>query len=361
MDYTIDKIRPIDAKFEAQKISFSPLLFQAVRALLDLGILKAVSDAGEEGLTRSDAAQKTGVSLYGTGVLLEAAMAAHIVILKSGPGEERFVLGKTGYFLLEDDLTKANFNFVNDICYKGAFELCESIRSGKPRGLTVFGDKWDTIYQALSSLPEKEKKSWFDFDNFYSDIGFPEALPIVFAEKPKKILDIGGNNAKWAIGCCRYDPDVEVIIADLSGQASLAEKNAASAGFPGRIKAIPCDALDKADLFPRGADAVWMSQFLDCFSPEEITGILEKIKKSSGENTDVFVFEPLWDKQRFEAAVFSLLATSLYFTCMANGNSKMYRYGELVTAIEKAGFTLSKAHHNLGMHDYSLLHFRRNP
>ena len=44
------------------------------------------------------------------------------------------------------------------------------------------------------------------------------------------------------------------------------------------------------------------------------------------ERTETVVEEPIWDKQRFEAAAYSLQATSLYFTCIANGNSKMYRF-----------------------------------
>ncbi|HBG65914.1 MAG TPA: SAM-dependent methyltransferase, partial [Treponema sp.] len=68
---------------------------------------------------------------------------------------------------------------------------------------------------------------------------------------------------------------------------------------------------------------------------------------------------PLWDKQQFEGAAYALQATSLYFTCMANGNSKMYRYGELVAAVEEAGFALRTAHHNLGSNAYSLLVFRK--
>jgi alpha-L-arabinofuranosidase len=61
----------------------------------------------------------------------------------------------------------------------------------------------------------------------------------------------------------------------------------------------------------------------------------------------------------FEAAAYSLQATSLYFTCIANGNSKMYRYEELKKAIEAAGFELKEAHHNIGPNAYSLLRFRK--
>jgi hypothetical protein len=355
--YTKDKIRAIDAKFEAQKIAFAPLVFQAVKALLELGLLRVISDSGEKGLTMNEAARAADVSVYAAEVLLEIALGMNIVKALPSDGE-RFVLGKIGWFLLEDEMTKVNFDFVQDVCYKGAFGLTQSLKTGKPAGLEVFTTEKNTIYEALATLPEQVKKSWFAFDHFYSDICFTEALPFVFSDKPKKIIDIGGNTAKWAISCCRYDPNVEVLIVDLPGQTNMAEQKAAEAGFSGRIKTLACDVLNKETAIPPGADIIWMSQFLDCFSLDEVARILAKVRAASGPATDVYILEPFWDKQRFEAAAFSLQATSLYFTCMANGNSKMYRYGKLADTIAKSGFEIAEARHNLGSNDYSLLRCR---
>jgi hypothetical protein len=357
-----DIIRAINAKFEAQKICFAPLSFQAVRALRELGILQKISDAGDSGLTREEATAASGLPVYGVGVLIEMALGLGVLTLRSdtagGPlEEEKFILGKIGWFLLEDDMTIANFNFVNDVCYQGAFKLKESVQEGKPRGLSVFGEGWATIYEALASLPHRARESWFTFDHFYSDIAFPEALPLVFETKPRRVLDIGGNTAKWALACCAYDRDVTVTIVDLPGQTAEAQKNIA--GLEGRISLYPCNVLEEGTLFPLGADAVWMSQFLDCFSLEEIGVIMGKIRSAVSADTDIYVLEPLWDKQRFEAASYSLRAISLYFTCMANGSSKMYRFAELNSAVEGAGFTLQSFRHDLGSHNYSLLRYRK--
>ena len=361
-----DNIRAVDAKFEAQKIAFAPLAFQAIRAMLELGIMRTIEDAGDEGISRKELAEKTGISEYGAGVLCEMALGMNVIKFVAdsdsniiGTNEEKFVLGKIGWFLLEDELTKVNFNFTNDICYQGAWDLTDSVKNSKPEGLKVFGSKWTTIYEALSTLPEQAKKSWFEFDHFYSDIAFPEALPIVFADKVKHLVDIGGNTAKWAVSCCKYNPEVKVTIVDLPGQTAVAEKNAAEAGFADRISMHSGNVLDSSTELPTSPDAVWMSQFLDCFSLNQITKILKKVFAAASENTNVYVLEPLWDKQHFEASSYSLMGTSLYFTCMANGNSKMYRYGELVDAICAAGFELKTAHHNLGSNSYSLLVFKK--
>ena len=359
--YKEDEIRAIDARFEAQKIAFAPMTFQAIRAMLELGLLELIEAAGDEGISIEELAEKTKISKYGAGVLCEMALGMNVIRLTESSTcqkDEKYILGKTGWFLLNDNLTIANFNFTNDICYKGAFKLKESVISGKPEGLKEFSDKWTVIYEGLSQLDERSKKSWFEFDHFYSDIAFPVALPVVFGNNPPKTLvDIGGNTAKWSIACCKYNPDVNVTIVDLPGQTAVAEKNAAAAGFADRIGTCAVNVLDETTKLPENADAYWMSQFLDCFSLKQVTKIARKIFQAAGDNSKVYVLEPLWDKQQFEGNAYSVMATSLYFTCMANGNSKMYRFEELRDAIEAAGFRLKDAHHNLGSNAYSLLEF----
>ena len=358
--YKNDSIDAVSAKFEAQKIAFAPLSFQAARALRDMGILDEISNARKKGITISELSQKLNISLYGVGVLVEMGLGMGAIKIHKDSEEDdlRLTLGKIGFFLMKDEMTQVNMDFSQDICYRGAENLEESIRTGKPAGLPHLGP-WKTVYEGLSQLTDQQKKSWFGFDHFYSDLAFPEALPIVYEKPVKRLFDIGGNTAKWAIASCKYNADVQVSIIDLPGQTAVAEKNAAAAGFADRINTISCNVLDDTTEFPKGADAVWMSQFLDCFSLKQVTKILTKIHKAATPETDVYVLEPLWDKQRFEAAAYSLQATSLYFTCIANGNSKMYRYAELKQAIEAAGFELKEAHHNVGPNAYSLLRFRK--
>ena len=358
--YKNDSIDAVSAKFEAQKIAFAPLSFQAARALRDMGILDEISNARKKGITISELSQKLNISLYGVGVLVEMGLGMGAIKIHRDSEEDdlRLTLGKIGFFLMKDEMTQVNMDFSQDICYRGAENLEESIRTGKPAGLPHLGP-WKTVYEGLSQLTDQQKKSWFGFDHFYSDLAFPEALPIVYEKPVKRLFDIGGNTAKWAIASCKYNADVQVSIIDLPGQTAVAEKNAAAAGFADRIGTISCNVLDDTTEFPKGAVAVWMSQFLDCFSLKQVTKILTKIHRAATPETDVYVLEPLWDKQRFEAAAYSLQATSLYFTCIANGNSKMYRYAELKQAIEAAGFELKEAHHNVGPNAYSLLRFRK--
>ena len=348
-------MRAVDAKFEAQRIAFAPFAFQCAYSMRELGFLECVSKAGKIGASIAEISKECEISEYGAQVLAEFGIGTGILKLASEKEPLKYALGKIGFFILQDEMTKVNMDFVQDVCYEGAKFLKDSIKNKKPEGLKVFG-KWNTIYEALSKLPPQTQKSWFAFDHFYSDIAFPEALPIVFKNPPRKLADIGGNTAKWAIAACKYNPDVEVIIVDLPGQISLAKRNAENAGFSKRILFCETDILSENPKLPPDADAVWMSQFLDCFSLEEISSIVSRTRKAAP-NAKIYVLEPLLDMQKFEASAYSLQATSLYFTCMANGNSKMYNFAELVNAIEKGGFALQESHHNLGANAYSLLIF----
>ena len=84
--YNIDKfkqdnIRAVDAKFEANKIAFAPLAFQAIKTMINLGILKAIEDAEDAGISRKDLATKTNLSEYGVGVLCEMALGMNVIKL----------------------------------------------------------------------------------------------------------------------------------------------------------------------------------------------------------------------------------------------------------------------------------------
>lgn len=327
-----ETISAIDAKFEAQKLAFAPIYFQCVVALRDLGILEYIS-RNRKGVNIKDICSELDLTDYGVRVLLEAAKISDIVDYID---EDNVKLSKIGYFILKDELTRVNINFVNDVCYDGAKSLTDSIRNGKPEGLKVFGE-WNTVYEGLAHLPEKVKTSWFEFDHYYSDDAFPYALKIVNQTPPKYIFDIGGNTGKWAFAYCDYDPEIRVKILDLPGQLNVAKQNAEERGLLDRIDFHQIDLLDKFQKIPQGADTVWMSQFLDCFSKEEIVQILKNVHQASDENTNIYIMEPFFDNQEFPAAQYCLTGTSVYFTTIANGNSKMYSIKVMYDLVREAG------------------------
>ena len=263
----------------------------------------------------------------------------------------KYSLSKTGWFLINDPATRVNIDFNHDVNYEGWFHLEESLRNGKPEGLKHFGS-WPTVYEGLSSLPEQVQKSWFGFDHFYSDSSFPEALKIIFDQyRVKSLYDVGGNTGKWALQCVNYSPEVEVTVLDLPQQIKMMQDNVSGKTGADRIKGYGINLLDANAVFPQregGLDAIWMSQFLDCFSMDEIADILKRAKEAMTEQTRLFIMETLWDRQRFEPAAFCLTMTSLYFSAIANGNSKMYNTEDMEHCINAAGLEIEHVHDHLG-------------
>lgn len=350
---TYDRPRELSAfqaVTEAQKLAFAPIAFQATIALLRLGILEAVDKAGEEGVQVQEIAGDLGLGEYGVRVLLDMGLSAGLV-WRNG---ERYVLDKVGFFVLHDEMTRVNLDFVKDVCYAGMDDLQASVEKGAPEGLKHLGD-WPTVYQGLTALSEPARTSWFAFDHYYSSKAFPEALPIVFATKPRHVLDIGGNTGKWALACAEYDSSVRITIADLSEQTAVARKIIGEMGYEARIDTYDIDLLDPAQSLPEGADTLWMSQFLDCFSEDQVIAILERAARVMGPNSSLFVLETLWDRQEHEAAAYSLNATSLYFTAIANGTSRMYSSKDMQRMIHAAGLRVAARHENLGR-GHTLLH-----
>ena len=311
--YTTERLSAREAQRLAEFIAWGPVVFQVSRLMLKFGILDLIRDS-DDGLTREEIVAQTGLSDYAVKCLLEASLSIGLVLVDVA--NDKFTISKT-----------------------------------KPEGLKHFGD-WPTVYEGLSSLPPQVQKSWFGFDHFYSDSSFPEALKIIFDEHHvKSLYDVGGNTGKWALQCVSYQKDAEVTILDLPQQIAMMQDNIQGKDGADRISGYGINLLDERVAFPHrkgGLDAIWMSQFLDCFSMEQITSILRRAKQVMTAQTRIYIMETLWDRQRFEPAAFCLTMTSLYFTAIANGNSKMYNTEDMEQCINNAGLEIEQIHDHLG-------------
>ena len=65
-------------------------------------------------------------------------------------------------------------------------------------------------------------------------------------------------------------------------------------------------------------------------------------------NTVLYIIELFWDRQQYEAARFSLNATSLYFTCIANGKSRMYHSDDMKALVQQAGLVVEQDTDGIG-------------
>ena len=333
----------VEALTKAQEIAFAPFTFQATGVLLELGILKYID---ETPASIVDIVRDCRVSEYTVSTLFDVAECAGIVACEDG----KYTATKVGQAFLYDEMTRVNFNFVKDVCYLGASELLNSFQTAEPCGLHKFLGNYPTIYPALTKLPPQMQKSWYEFDHYYSDGCFEEVLKIIFKDNPEEIFDIGGNTGKFEKACLAYDEKCKVTMLDLPENIDRAKQNINSS----RCNFCGINVVDKSYTYPKFCGAVFMSQFLDCFSKEQILYILSNICENMADDTKIYILEPFIDNQIFRGAAYSLTHISLYFTCMANGKSKMYKKSDMEKLIEDSGLKVS-SEYRISSHDYTLL------
>ena len=165
------------------------------------------------------------------------------------------------------------------------------------------------------------------------------------------LLDIGGNTGKFALAMLKASETARVVLIDLPQQCSLAKENKALHPYADRFSCAPVNWLEQQaapQIEPKG-DVIWMSQFLDCFSPEQAVSILLRAKALLAQKGRFAVLECLTDQQSYPAAQLSLAASSLYFTAIANGNSRFYRRAELMAIFDAAGLDIEFEKSNIGV------------
>jgi len=343
--FDTDKLSALDALMEAQKIAHGPVIFQVANLLREWDILTLLHKNKKTGMSVAELVEATGLSEYAIKVVCETGYSMGALKLV----DDRYFITRIGFFLQYDEMTNANFNYTRDVNYDGLKDLGASLKEGEPIGLkNNFDQSWETIYPHLTELPKDAQESWFGYDHFYSDSAFKTLVEMMAEKKPKKILDIGGNTGKWALAITQASPTTEVTICDHPLQIQTAFKNAEAAGVKDRVHGEVMDLLDHSKPFPKGFDVVWMSQFLDCFPPEDIIAILSRAKDALTPDGRINIIEPYWDRQQHEIGAYILINCSPYFSALANGTSKMYSAKDMHEYIEAAGLEVDTEIDRLG-------------
>ena len=339
------KLSGADALLEAQKISFGPVVFQCARILRDWGIFEILQKNKKTPLSVEDIANKCNLTIYSVQILCESGFSMGALDFK----DEKYTITNIGYFLQNDEMTKANMNYNHDVNYLGLFYLDEALEDEKPVGLhKTFNTNEETIYPLLTKLPKKAKDSWFGFDHFYSDAAFKTLINIMKDKNIKNMLDIGGNTGKWSVAFTLASPKTIVTILDHKAQIDEALINAKKNGVQDRVKSHPINLLDHTIAFPNNVDAIWMSQFLDCFGVNDIINLLRRARNALCKDGKIYIVEPFWDRQSHKIGAYCLINTSPYFSALANGTSKMYRAVEFENFANQAGLEVEEQIDGLG-------------
>ncbi|MCQ2324835.1 MAG: class I SAM-dependent methyltransferase [Paludibacteraceae bacterium] len=349
--YTSDSMTAREAQERALLYSWAPAVFEASRLLIDWGILAAI-DKSEKGLTVEEIGALTGHKPLAISSLVEAGLTCSILFIDAST--DRYRLTKLGWFLLNDEMTHVNFDFNHSVNYRSFYLLDKALEAEEPKGLQTISEA-QTIYEALPKLDEHTRQAWLNYDHFYSDRSFEQALPFVLASHPKTLLDVGGNTGEMALQLVSKDPDIHVTVCDLPEMITMMKE--AIAGQPGaeRISGLSANLLDETQRFTSTYDAIWMSQFIMCFPETEIDAILRRVTQAMHKDSRLYLMEVLWNRQSYPAAAFCQTMNSLYFIATASGNNKMLVSDCLLAHLSKAGLELVSTHDQMGPGGHTLM------
>lgn len=348
MSLTQRKIEILQAFEKAQSIAFAPFVFQAVAAAKDCGLLQALGES-DSPLPVSALAQKVALSEYAVTVLCDILESSEVI---ERDENHAYRLSRVGECLIYDQMTEVNFDFSNLVNYAPLKHTLKALQSGKPAGLKEYDETWTTIYPHLKDLPQKSRRAWFAFDHFHSDSAYQAALNILKDRQVRYFVDIGGNTGRFTKKALATWQDSRACIVDLPEQIGLMRQNTNLKSLQNRIDTVPINWLDPnaQPLIKEKVDLIWMSQFLDCFSRAEAVSILKRVKNLARQNgATVAILEPLVDHQRNRAATLSIACSSLYFSCLANGNSKFFSSEELKGIIDESGLTIKSISEPIGV------------
>ncbi len=163
----------------------------------------------------------------------------------------------------------------------------------------------------------------------------------------------------WTRRFLENDPDVHVDLLDLPGVLEDAREEMEEAGMTDRVTFVERDLREPPVSFPEGMDVIWMCQLLDCFPPEGIDHLLTSARSVMDEETRLLIVELFPDRQQFDAASFCLDAISLYFACVASGNSRFYRFEQFREFVAEAGLRVETIH-DVPSSEHTLLDCRRD-
>lgn len=330
-----------EARAAAHRLAMAPFAFQAARAARDLGLLHLLRKHGPA--TLADLAQASGLPRANLATLLDACLACELVVESSAGWQ----LSTVGEVWLRDPMVIQDADFAQEVCWHGLAELPEALRSEQPAGLRHLGP-WATIYAGLSQLPADIRRAWDAYDHGHSDSAFAAAIALLRTARPRRVLDVGANTGRFALLLLNSDPDLHLTLLDHPDQVAQAELALAEAGLDTRTNCCGLDLLDHARPFPGGQDAVWMSQFLDCFGPSDVIALLRRARAALAPGGRVWVLECCPDRQTEPIAADSLRLASLYFVALANGVSRFYRASDLIKLASEAGLRCAACHDSLG-------------
>jgi cyclopropane fatty-acyl-phospholipid synthase-like methyltransferase len=307
-------------------------LMDLVRGFRPAKIIMVATDLGmfnhlEEWRTAEEIAARVEAQPRAVGIILNA-LAALELVLKEG---ERFRNGElTSRYLVRsnDDYRGAIVRHMHHTWW-GWSELEETVQ----RGHADMGrsERWlDRVEE-----PEAEwvREFIWGMHAIAQDLA-PHVASMVDLSGVKRLLDLGGGPATYAINFAQANPALKATVFDLPQPIEIAKENIRRHGLIDRVNTRAGNFLK--DDIGSGYDFVWISQILHSHTEEQCRLIIDKSAAALNPGGQLVLQDFLLNDDRIsplEAALFSV-----HMLAVTPGG-RAYTHREVAAMMEAAGLS----------------------
>lgn len=308
-------ISPLPIMEMASAFYASAVLFSAS----DLGVFSFLSENGPSEVV----AISEGCKLDRRGALLLLdACAALGLLLKDGdvyansPQSAAFLVpGRPG------DLSQA-IRYNRDV-YASWGRLSDLVRTGQP------------VEAPSLHLGEDDARTRaFVMAMYGRAMGIGQGVvPLLDLSRHRRIFDIGGGPAAYAILMCRANPDLHCTVMDLPPIVKIAAEIVGKHQLTDRISLLPGDYHHAA--FPEDMDTITIFGVLHQESPEAITDILRRAYAVLRPGGEIIILDMMTDSTRTQPPFSALFAVNMALT---TNNGWVFSSDDLEGWLAQIGF-----------------------
>ncbi len=243
--------------------------FQAAK-MLSVAVDLAVFDFLEEPHSAVEAAAWLQADNRAVGIFLNGLAALGLLT----KGVDYFQNSKiASRFLVrsKDDYRGAIIIHMQHTWERGWHDLKDTVLVGHPKD--VDPETW------VATRPERDEAEVRAFicgmDAIARDLA-PQVAPKLPLGGVRRLLDLGGGPATYAITFAQAHPQMQATVFDLPGPVKIARENIAKHGLNARINTLAGNFLQ--DDIGSGYDFIWISQILHSHSEAQCHHIIQKAK-----------------------------------------------------------------------------------
>lgn len=302
--------------------------FRAAGAAVRLGVFEALD---EETVPADELANRLSVDLRGLEQLLSALAGFGYVSREpegwaSTPLARKWLRDQPGTYLTV-------LSFWHTVLFELWNDLEQSVRDGRP---TV------DFYAWLQQHPAALRAFQTMLTGLANGL-CPEVLEtLTLPDEHRRLLDIGGGHATYAVGFCQRYPDLTATVLDLPEALEIGAEAVLRAALTDRVRLQPGD-LGSVDL-DETFDVALLFNIVHGLDPDGVRSTLADVARVVRPGGRVALLEPLSDHAAGAGAVGQAFVGAFSLNLFHSQGGQVYSSQELADWLAEAGFTDLQRH-----------------